>query len=113
MREQTHTLNPYNYYWTRWQTNGRKITKACATEIAKLDPLLRVWKLDGFEDVAHRGAQKPKYITLILIKHGYRFSCIRITDKQFGRINPKLPRYAGYKAIATTKQRNAEFITKP
>lgn len=109
MKTSNSTLNPFNIFWTAFKTDGRKITKACAKDLKKADYFLDTWGKTEFCLHQPKSIDRASEVKAILDKHGYTYSGITITDKQFGRMRTDFNQelYTSFKEVATTKQKAA------
>lgn len=109
MKTFNNTINPFNIFWTAFKTDGRKITKACAKDLKKADYFLDAFDKSEFCIYQLKHIDRTSEVKAILDKHGYTYSAITITDKQFGRMRTDFNQdiYTSFKEVATSKQKQA------
>ena len=105
MKTQIKSLNPFKIIWTAYKTDGRKITKACAKDLKKVDYFINAWAKTQIS--VHDYDSRAKNVLEVLVNHGYKVETISITDKQYGMINSRQELFESFLTVATTKQKAA------
>ena len=112
MKTQIKPLNPFKVIWTAFRTNGRKITKACAYDLKKVDFMTSAWGRTQISVHDNITGLKNIEVLKVFLKHGYKVEYIVITDKQFGMINSRQELFDSFLAVATTTQKAAAKLLK-